>query len=104
MKSNIAKVTVDGVEVSRYFDLDPVSEFAAETDEGHHYVVRRITPDGKKPRAWSVSELAEDGAETLRGMVNLYWGSGAYSYTEDGEYIQAGSQSDLWNASQGLTT
>jgi hypothetical protein len=102
MRSNIASVKVDGVEVSRYFDLDPVREFAAETDAGHRYVVRRLTPDGKKPREWSVSEVAAHGSETLRGMVNLYWGSGAYLYTEDGEYIQGGSQGDLWNASQGL--
>jgi hypothetical protein len=102
VRSNIAVVKVNGVEVSRYFDLDRVSEFEAETDSGHRYLVRRNAPDGKRRRAWTVSETTDEGAVILRGMVNRYWGSSAYVYTEDGSHLHAGSQHDLWNAAQGL--
>lgn len=103
--ANIAHVTVDGIEVDRYFDLDTIAEFAFTTDRGNSYRVV-VANDSDSEREWTVTRL-DSGHETEAGTVThqkpfLIFGSSAHRYFTPGATMSSGSQNDLWNAVQSL--
>lgn len=103
-RPNIARVLVDGVEVSRDHDLGAEPSFEFETDEGNRY--RVVAEDTPRRQTWTVTR--SDGAEEIpAGTVRhdkpwLIFGSSAHHYFPPGSRVAAGFQNDLWNAVQSL--
>ena len=101
---NIARVTVQGVEVFRDHDLaaEPVFEF--ETDRGNSY--RVTAEEAGRQQTWTVTRLSTTG-DVPAGTVRhdkpwLIFGSSAHHYYRPGAQTSSGFQNDLWNAVQSL--
>jgi len=101
---NIARVTVQGVEVFRDHDLaaEPVFEF--ETDRGNSY--RVTAEEAGRQQTWTVTRLLSSG-DVPAGTVRhdkpwLVFGSSAHLYYLPGARTSSGFQNDLWNAVQSL--
>jgi hypothetical protein len=101
---NIVSVMVGGVEVSDDFDLDKEPSFEAMTDAGNRYLVRLVTPAGKKPRTWEVFKISHGEPLVEIGRVHRQVWSSVYQFTAANSYVPAGSQGNLWNAVQSLLT
>lgn len=102
--ANIARVTVDGSEVSRDYDLDAVPEFEFVTDENNSY--RVVMEETESERMWTVTRV-DSGHESEAGTVRhekpwLIFGSSAHRYFKPGATFSSGFQNDLWNAVQSL--
>ncbi|MFP7834481.1 hypothetical protein [Marisediminicola sp. LYQ134] len=101
---NIARVLVEGVEVSRDHDLSAERTFEFQTDEGNFY--RVVAAESGRQQTWTVTKL-EERREIPAGTVRhekpwLIFGSIAHHYFRPGAHVSSGFQNDLWNAVQSL--